>query len=263
MADSLLQETTVTTQFSTPVVNRLIQSMPENARTRLLAHCTPEQLVFGDVLCDSSKPISQVYFPLTGFISLVTTVSGRRPIEMGMIGNEGMLGATLQLGINAAPLQAVVQGAGSALRITAAEFRTQLRKSPELQRTLDGYLYVLIEQLTQTAACNSFHEVQARLARWLLMTHDRAHSDQFHLTHLFLAQMLGVRRSAVTIAAGALQRQQLIRYTRGQITVLSRQGLEEASCECYAAAVDAYDRQLPVIGTMRGWTELREVPSVR
>lgn len=253
----------MTTRYATPVVNHLIQSMPSQARERLLAQCTPEQLVFGDVLCDSTKPIRHVHFPLTGFISLVAAVSGRRPIEMGMIGNEGMLGATLQLGINAAPLQAVVQGAGSALRITAAEFRTQLRKSPELQRTLDGYLYVLIEQLTQTAACNSFHEVQARLARWLLMTHDRAHSDQFHLTHLFLAQMLGVRRSAVTIAAGDLQRQQLIRYTRGQITVLSRRGLEQVSCECYAAAVNAYDRRMPVPGNIRAWKEPREMPSVR
>ena len=250
MANDLLQETTVTAQYSTPVVNRLIGSMPDKARARLLAHCTPEQLVFGDVLCDTTKPISHIYFPLTGFISLVAAVSGHRPIEMGMIGNEGMLGATLHLGIAIAPLQAIVQGPGSALRMTTAQFRMQLRDSPELQRTLEGYLYVLIEQLTQTAVCNSFHEVQARLARWLLMTHDRSHSDQFHLTHLFLAQMLGVRRSAVTIAAGELQRQKLIRYTRGQITICSRRGLEEASCECYVAGVSAYDRRLPVTGKM-------------
>jgi CRP-like cAMP-binding protein len=245
MTECLLQETTVTARLSTPVVNHLIQSMPDQARARLLAECTPEQLVFGDVLCDTTKPISHVHFPLTGFISLVATVSGHRPLEMGMIGNEGMLGATLALGIGAAPLQAVVQGAGSALSMTAAQFRLQLQASPELRRTLDGYLYILIEHLAQTAACNSFHEVKARLARWLLMTHDRAHGDQFNLTHLFLAQMLGVRRSAVTIAAGELQRHQLIRYTRGQITVCSRRGLEEASCECYAAGVDAYDRRLP------------------
>lgn len=253
----------MTVRFSTPVVNRLIQSMPGKARAQLLAQCTPEQLVPGDVLCDSTKPIRHVHFPLTGFISLLATVSDRRPIEMGMIGNEGMLGATLQLGISAAPLQAIVQGAGSALRITAEQFRLQLRESPALQRTLDSYLYVRIEQLAQTAACHSFHEVQARLARCLLMTHDRAHNDHFHLTHLFLAQMLGVRRSAVTIAAGELQRQQLIRYTRGQITVRSRRGLEEASCECYAAGVDAYDRRLPVNGKMNARNSPGELASVR
>lgn len=246
MAEFQLQEITVPARSSAPVVNRLIQSLPSEPRARLLAQCTPEQLVFGDVLCDPEKPVSHVYFPLTAFISLLAAVSGRHPIELGMIGNEGMLGATLQLGISAAPLQAIVQGAGSALRITAAQFRLQLRESPDLQGTLDSYLYVRIEQLAQTAVCNSFHEVQARLARCLLMTHDRAHSDRFHLTHLCLAQMLGVRRSAVTIAAGELQRRQLIRYTRGQITVRSRRGLKALSCECYAAAVDAYDRRLPV-----------------
>lgn len=243
------QAMAVTARLSSPVVNDLIESMPRGPRARLLAQCTLEQLVFGDVLCDPGKPIRHVHFPLTAYISLVAAVSGHRPIEMGMIGNEGVLGATLTLGISAAPLRAVVQGAGSALRMTTAQFRLQLRQSPDMQRTLDRYLYVLIEQLTQTGACNSFHEVQARLARWLLMTQDRAHSDRFHLTHLFLAEMLGVRRSAVTIAAGELQRQQLIRYTRGQITVRSRRGLEEASCECYAAAKDAYARLLPGSGT--------------
>jgi CRP-like cAMP-binding protein len=257
MAAFMRQVTTVTARLSSPVVNCLIESMPSGPRARLLAHCTPDQLVFGDVLCESGKPIKHVYFPLTGYISLVAIVSGHQPIEMSMIGNEGMLGATLALGISTAPLQAVVQGAGTALRMTVAQFRLQLRQSPDLQRTLDRYLYVLIEQLTQTGACNSFHEVQARLARWLLMTHDRAHSDRFHLTHLFLAEMLGVRRSAVTIAAGELQRRQLIRYTRGQITVRSRRGLEEASCECYAAAMDAYARLLPVTDKMNPRTEPR------
>lgn len=241
----MLQDKTRTARSSTPVVNYLIQSMPDSVRVRFLAQCAPKQLVFGAVLCDSTQPIRHVYFPLTGFIAMVAGIGDHRPLEMSMIGNEGMLGATLALGVSDAPLQAIVQGAGSALRMTVAQFRPLLRESTELQRTLDGYLYVLFEQQTQTAVCNSFHEVKARLARWLLMTHDRAHGDQFHLTHVFLAQMLGVRRKAVTLAAGELQRQKLIRYTRGQITVRSRLGLEQASCECYAAAVDAYDRRLP------------------
>jgi len=228
-----------------PVVNRLIEGLPGKQRDRLLEQCTPVQLAFGDILCDAGTAAKHVYFPLGGFISLVVTVSAEPPLEMSMIGNEGMLGATLALGVTTSPLRAVVQGSGSALRMTIARFRRELRNSAELRRTLDMYLYVLFEQLAQTAACNSFHEVQARLARWLLMTHDRAPGGRFRLTHLFLAEMLGVRRSAVTIAAGVLQRRRLIHYTRGHISVLSRSGLEAASCECYAAALEAYGRRLP------------------
>jgi CRP-like cAMP-binding protein len=231
---------------ASPEVNRLIDGLPRRHRDRLLGQCTPVRLVFGDVLCDAGTPAKQVFFPLTGFISLVATVNGQPPLVMGMIGNEGLLGATLALGVTTTPLRAVVQGGGSAWRLSVTQFRRELSASAELRRTVDNYLYVVFEQLAQTVACNSFHEVQARLARWLLMTHDRAHGARFRLTHLFLAEMLGVRRSAVTIAAGDLQRRQLIQYTRGKISVLSRRGLEAASCECYAAAVDAYDRRLPV-----------------
>jgi CRP-like cAMP-binding protein len=233
-------------QLASPVVNRLIDGLPDEPRGRLLERCSPVRLVFGDVLCDAGAPAEHVYFPLTGFVSLVATVNGQPPLEMGMIGNEGMLGATLMLGVTTAPLRAVVQGSGSALRMTIAQFHRELSNGAELRRTLDSYLFVLYEQLAQTAACNSFHEVQARLARWLMMTHDRAHGARFRLTHLFLGEMLGVRRSAVTIAAGELQRRQLIQYTRGKVRVLSRRGLEAASCECYAAAIDAYDRRLPI-----------------
>lgn len=234
---------------ASPEANRLIDGLTRRHRDRLLGQCTPVRLVFGDVLCDVGTPAKQVFFPLTGFISLVATVNGQPPLEMGMIGNEGMLGATLALGVTTTPLRAVVQGGGSAWRLSVTRFRRELSASAELRRTVDSYLYVVFEQLAQTAACNSFHEVQARLARWLLMTHDRAHGARFRLTHRLLAEMLGVRRSAVTIAAGELQRRQLIQYTRGKIRVLSRPGLEAAACECYAAAVDAYDRRLPVSAT--------------
>ena len=230
---------------ASPVVNRLIDRLPGKQRDRLLEQCTPVQLTFGDILCDAGTVMKHVYFPLGGFISRVASVSAQPPLEMNMIGNEGMLGATLALGVTTSPLRAVVQGSGSALRMTIAQFRRELRHSLGLRRTLNGYLYVLIEQLAQTAACNCFHDVQARLARRLLLAHDCAHGGRFRLTHLFLAEMLGVRRSAVTIAAGELQRRRLIHYTRGHIGVLSRSGLEAASCECYAAAIDAYDRRLP------------------
>ncbi len=224
------------------VVNRLIEGLPQRERNKILKLCEPVDLVFGEILCQPDEPFNHVYFPLKGFISLVTPMRGHQPLEMGLIGDEGMLGATLVLGVNAVPLRALVQGSGSALRMTATDLRSALHGSPALLRTLNRYLYVLMAQLSQTTACTRFHEVEARLARWLLMTHDRAHADHFHLTHDFLANMLGVRRSGITIAAGALQKQKFIRYTRGDISILDRKGLESASCECYEAVLDDYAR---------------------
>ena len=225
------------------VVNRLIAGLPRLQRQRILRGCEAVDLSFGAVLCESGKAIRQVYFPLSGFVSMVATVSGHPPLEMGLIGNEGMLGASLVLGVNTAALRGVVQGSGTALRMSAPQLRRELRDNPALLRTLNRSLFLWMAQLSQTASCNRFHQVDARLARWLLMTHDRAHADHFHLTHKFLADMLGVQRSAVTIAAGALQERKLIQYTRGEITILQRKGLEEASCECYEAVIGGY-RQL-------------------
>jgi CRP-like cAMP-binding protein len=222
------------------IVNDLIASLPAKDRKRVLARCESVELEFGTVLCEADQPYGDVYFPLECFISLVTEVSGHPQMEIGLIGSEGMLGATLMLGVDRAPLRGVVQGPGSVLRMTAADLRMEVAESPKLARALNHYLYVLLAQLSQTAVCTRFHEVEARLARWLLMTHDRAHADHFHLTHQYLADMLGVQRSAVTIAAGALQKRRLIHYTRGEINVLSRPGLEAASCECYAAVVRDY-----------------------
>lgn len=226
------------------VANRLIEGLSRKERRGLLALGTPVDLTFGDILCEPDQPYRHVYFPLAGFISLVATVRGHQPLEIRLIGNEGMLGATLALGIGAAPLRGVVQGAGTALRISVPQFRRRLQDSPVLLRALSRYVYVLMAQLSQTATCSRFHQVEARLARWLLMVHDRVHGDRFYLTHQLLADMLGVRRSAVTIAAGVLHGKGLIRYVRGNITVLSRRGLETASCECYAAAADDYARLL-------------------
>lgn len=226
--------------------NRLIDGLPGKQRRQLLLHCSPAQLISGDNLADFGSPMEYVYFPLTAIISQFAGVSGRQPIDLRMIGSEGMLGATLALGINTPPLRSIVQSSGNALRMTTSQFREQLQTSPIFKLTLDRYLYVLFEQLAQTAACNSFHKVPARLARWLLLTHDRAHGNSFHLTHRFLASMLGVRRSAVTIAAGEFQQRNFIHYIRGQISVISRPGLETASCECYIASVNTYNRCLPV-----------------
>jgi CRP-like cAMP-binding protein len=214
--------------------------MPSKQRKQFLSECEPVELTFGQILCEPDRPYQNVYFPVTGFISLVAVVAAHPPLEMGLIGNEGMLGVTLVLGIGVAPLRAVVQGAGSAWRMTAASLSKAMRENPGLVQSLNRYLYVLMAQLSQTAACTRFHEIDARLARWLLMTHDRAHADHFHLTHQYLADMLGVQRSAITIAAGALQRRKLISYTRGDIRILSRKGLEATACECYAAVIKDY-----------------------
>ena len=224
--------------------NRLLSRLPRAERERLIDESTRVDLVFGDVLAAPGRSHASAYFPLTGFVSLVAQVKDHAPLEMGLIGSEGMLGATLVLGVDSVPLGAVVQGAGTALRIGIRPFRRCLKQSPALQRSLQRYLYVTLAQLAQSAACTRFHEVNQRLARWLLMTHDRTLGQPIHLTHQFLADMLGVRRSAVTIAAGVLQQRGIIHYNRGQIAVIDRAGLEAASCECYAEVVRDYEELL-------------------
>jgi CRP-like cAMP-binding protein len=224
--------------------NHLIALLPRRDRLSLLAACDPVQLEAGTVLCEPGEPTRHVYFPKDCFISLVTAVEGEPGLEVGMVGREGMLGAQLALGVRAIPLHALVQGAGTAWRIAAAPFRRALSDSKALQLSLNRYVYVLMAQLATSAACTRFHRVEPRLARWLLMTQDRAHSDSFHLTHELLAHLLGVRRVGITGAACDLQRHGLIRYRRGDITVLDRAGLEAAACSCYAADRRAYDATL-------------------
>jgi CRP-like cAMP-binding protein len=216
--------------------------LPEADLRRILAACEKVELKFGDVLYTPRQRLSHVYFPVRSFISLIMAVDDASSLEVGLVGNEGMFGVPLVLGVDVSPVRAVVQGAGAALRIAAAPFRHELARSQPLRCEIDRYVYVQMSQIAQTAACTRFHVVESRLARWLLMTQDRAHADTFHITQEFLAYMLGVRRVGVTKAAGALQKRDLIHYSRGTLTVLDRRGLKAASCGCYKADRDAYDR---------------------
>jgi CRP-like cAMP-binding protein len=210
----------------------------------MLAGCETVHLAFAEVLYTPRDPIAHVYFPTGSFISLIMPVDASASLEVGLVGNEGMFGIPLALDVDVSPVRAVVQGEGPALRMRAVRFGRELARSEALRREIDRYVFVRMTQLAQTAACTRFHVVEARLARWLLMTQDRAHAATFHVTQEFLAFMLGVRRVGVTKAASSLQRSGLIGYRRGDITVLDRRGLRTAACGCYQADRDAYERML-------------------
>jgi len=194
----------------------------------------------GEVLYEVGQTTRFVYFPIEGFVSLLAMSDGKPALEVGMVGCEGMIGAQVALGLATSPLHALVQGRGTAWRISMPAFRAELARSAALQRRLNRYMYVLIAQLAAAAACLRFHQIGPRLARWLLMSHDRARADTFPVTHEFLAYMLGVRRVGVTVAAGALQRKGLIEYRHGELRIVDRGGLELQACGCYAADRAAY-----------------------
>ena len=223
-----------------PKENRFLAGLGVATTRRMRALCETVPLAFGQILGQADGPIRHVYFPERGFISVLATASTDQALEVGLIGTEGMLGATLALGVPTAPLQALVQGDGSALRMSAARFRAELDASPKFRQRANRYCYVLLRQTGQAAACVHYHAVPARLARWLLMTLDRTAGDELQLTQEFLSRMLGVRRVGITQAASHLQRAGLISYQRGAITVRDRRGLLAEACSCYEADRRSY-----------------------
>jgi len=232
---------------STPpafAANRLLAALPGGQLRRMLAACDTVELARGDVLCRPGERLRHVFFPTRSFISLVMPVDAADSLEVGLVGSEGMLGIPVALGVDKSPVTAVVQGAGAALRMDAGHFCRELERSEALQGGVNRYVFVCLRELAQRAACTRFHVVEARLARRLLMTQDRAHADTFNVTHGFLALMLGVRRVGITRAATSLQNRKLIHYSRGKVTVVDRRGLRAASCTCYRADRESYDRTL-------------------
>jgi CRP-like cAMP-binding protein len=224
----------------------LIAALGAKARNSLLALGTSAPLNLSEVLGEAGGPVRHVHFPTEGFISLLAVVDDSLGIEVGMIGTEGMLGTSLALAVPRHPVRALVQGAGNAWRVAAPAFRGELVRSAPLRRLVSRYLYVLHCQQASAAVCLRFHIIGARLARWLLMSQDRAHAASFRVTHEFLAYMMGVRREGVTHAAGALHQQGLIAYQRGEMHILDRAGLQAAACGCYQADRAIYDE---ILGT--------------
>ncbi|QCB45569.1 Crp/Fnr family transcriptional regulator [Hydrogenophaga sp. PAMC20947] len=215
--------------------NDLIQQLPQAARKRLLDQCEPFDLELSAELSVRGQPLSHAHFPLEGFISLVIDVDDYPALEVGMVGRESMLGSELVLGLAKTPWRALVQGAGKSWRIEAEALRKECIASPELRQVMKTSLLVRLHQQTLASACERFHMLGPRLARWLLMSQDRAQADCFHVTQEFMALMLGVRRVGVTEAAGEFQQNGLIKYHRGELTVLDRSALEAQACSCYAA----------------------------
>lgn len=215
--------------------SHLIESLPKGVQKKFLARCETFELVLAGELSTRGELLTHAYFPVTGFISLVIDIDTHPPLEVGMIGRESMLGSELVLGIAKTPWRAVVQGAGTCWRIEAQALRQSMEDMPALSSLVQRALLVRLHQQALASACERFHPIVERLARWLLMSQDRADADHFHVTQEFMSLMLGVRRVGVTQAASELQKDGLIRYTRGELAVLDRAGLERKACTCYEA----------------------------
>lgn len=230
--------------------NRLLAKLPRKVYERLLPSLEEIPLLFEKVLYEEGGLIQNVYFPTSGIVSLLAAVEDRATLEVGLVGREGMVGLPIFMEVRKSRNRAVVQGAGSAFRMKAKVFRKECQAGDSLPRLLRRYTHSLLTQISQTAVCNRFHPIDARLARWLLMTRDRMGADEFQLTQEFLSNMLGVRREGVNKAAGTLQERHLINYSRGTLTILNGRGLEAIACRCYGIIKEEYD-PAPAIGVRK------------
>jgi CRP-like cAMP-binding protein len=226
------------------ILNRILSELPTEEYERLSPHLEPVTLAVGDVLYYPQVPVTHVYFPNRGSISIISTFADGGSVEVGVVGNEGIFGVNVVLGSMSVPLEALAQVPGDGLRIPADVLKQEFKTGGLLHDLLLRYTQAFIIQIAQTAACNRSHPIGGRLARWLLMSHDRAMSDELHLTQEFIGIMLGTRRAGITEAAGKLQNEGMIKYSRGQITIVNREKLEAASCECYNIVKNEFDRLL-------------------
>lgn len=227
-----------------PTTNRILSQLSSDVYERLSPHLEPVTLSIGDRLHYPQDPVTHVYFPNRGTVSVIATLEDGGGIEVGVVGNEGMFGLNVVLGSSTTPHQALVQLPGDAFRIVARVITEEFRNGGQLHDLILRYTQAFIIQIAQTAACNRSHPIGGRLARWLLMSHDRAMTDELQLTHEFIAIMLGTRRAGVSEAAGKLQSDGLISYKRGHINIIDRRGLESTSCECYLIVRGEFDRLL-------------------
>lgn len=221
--------------------NGLLAAIPKIEYQRLLPKIKVVPLSYNEIIYETGETIRQVYFPESGIISLLSAVTTDSTLEVGIVGNEGMAGLPVFLGVKTSGNRAVVQGAGSAMRISTTDFMRACRDGNRLPGIIKRFVYSLLTQVSQSAACNRFHFIEPRLARWLLMTHDRMQTDKFRITQEFLSNMLGVRREAVNKAARGLQQRDLISYSRGNLSINNRKGLEKATCPCYWIIKREYD----------------------
>ena len=227
-------------EISVPTGNHLLDALPPEDYARLASNLKPVAFALGDVIYESQGQMEHVYFPTTAHVSLLYTMLDGSTAEVGLVGNEGLVGIALFMGGDTTPNQAMVQGAGEAFQMKAASMLEEFKRGGAFQSVLLRYTQTLITQISQTAVCNRLHTTEQRLCRWILMTHDRVHSDDLQMTHQFISNMLGIQREAVSLAAQRLKLKGGISYARGRIRVTSREILEGCACECYQMVRDEY-----------------------